>query len=108
MALVTCNECEARVSERARTCVHCGNPLMEDGPGIIGYAVRILYALFCVALVVILFMAIVDPTLRPAEKVFVPVIGFGIWFVVSTSIAVLLYVTRLGRIRRIADAVRPN
>lgn len=30
MALITCPECGGNVSDKAKTCIHCGYPLIED------------------------------------------------------------------------------
>lgn len=32
MALVTCNECNAQVSDNAPACPHCGNPKIKPPP----------------------------------------------------------------------------
>lgn len=72
----------------------------------IGSALRVLYGLFCIALVVIIVVAVTQPGPLPSERFMIGVIGFGIWFAVSIAIAVLLYVTRAGRVERVTGAVR--
>lgn len=108
MALVICNECDGKISEKAYTCVHCGSPLLKDAPGVVGVVLRGLYILFCAVLVLICIVAFADRTLDLQAKILVPVIEFGIWFLVSLSIAVLLYVTRLGNTHRVEGAVRSD
>lgn len=110
MALLTCADCVGTVSSSAMTCVHCGNVLQLEKPGAIGIVLRGLYILFCVALVVIGVITITSTlnslTQRPSDVLMVPLILLAIWFGVSIAIAVLLYVTRHGRIERVEGAVR--
>ncbi|UDF29360.1 UNVERIFIED_ORG: hypothetical protein LHK14_17880 [Roseateles sp. XES5] len=109
MALLTCADCSGSVSSSAVACVHCGNVLQERRPGVIGTVLRVLYGLFCVALLVIGVVAVRDVAsgaMRPSEVLFVPLVLFGIWFAGSAAIAVLLYVTRHGRVVRLESAVK--
>ncbi|NKK01011.1 hypothetical protein GFL80_24240 [Rhizobium leguminosarum bv. viciae] len=73
-------------------------------PGFLGLVVRILYFLFTVALVIITFGALRFAQPLDSRALMIPLAAFGIWFAVSVSLAVLLYVTRLGRIVRVDGA----
>ncbi|MDH6273639.1 hypothetical protein M2311_003729 [Rhizobium leguminosarum] len=104
MALLVCRDCQGKVSSTAMTCVHCGNLLRVQKPGFLGLVVRILYFLFTVALVIITFGALRFAQPLDSRALMIPLAAFGIWFAVSVSLAVLLYVTRLGRIVRVDGA----
>ncbi|GLR61162.1 hypothetical protein GCM10007919_58910 [Rhizobium indigoferae] len=86
------------------SCVHCGNVLRVQKPGFLGLVIRILYFLFSVALVIITFGAMRYAQPLDGRALMIPVVAFGIWFTVSISLAVLLYVTRHGRIVRVDGA----
>lgn len=30
MALIKCSECGKEISDKAKTCIHCGNPIHEE------------------------------------------------------------------------------
>lgn len=90
-------------------CVHCGNPLREHRPGVIGTLLRVFYGLFCLALFLLGALAVkegVTGAARPGDVLLVPVICFGIWFAGSVAIAILLYVTRQGSVARVDGSVR--
>jgi hypothetical protein len=109
MSLLICNDCHNKVSTSAMTCVHCGNVLKIGKPGVIGSALRILYGLFCLVLVLIVGGAAVSAynSLIPGDAVFVVAIGAGIWLAGSISIVVLLYVTRNEKIVAVQAATSP-
>ncbi|OCP17390.1 hypothetical protein BC361_07990 [Ensifer sp. LC54] len=67
---------------------------------------RFVYGLFCIALVVVVVLAASQAGPRPSERLMIGLIGAGVWFGVSIAIAVLLYVTRAGRVERVAGAVK--
>lgn len=106
MALLVCTDCEGKVSSTAMNCVHCGNVLQVEKPGFIGSAVRVFYFLFTVALVIVTLLAMKNATMLDGSLVLIPPVAFGIWFSVSVSLAILLYVTRHGRIVRVDGATR--
>lgn len=110
MALLTCADCAGTVSSSAMTCVHCGNVLQLNKPGAIGIILRGLYVLFCVGLAVVGVITVTSMlnsfTQRPSDVLMVPLLLLAIWFGVSIAIAVLLYVTRHGRIERVEGAAR--
>ncbi|MEH7904065.1 hypothetical protein V7794_22985 [Rhizobium laguerreae] len=104
MALMVCRDCQGKVSSTAMTCVHCGNVLRVEKPGFLGMLVRLLYVLFTIALIVVTVAATRYAQPLDGRALMIPVASFGIWFMVSVALAVLLYVTRLGRIVRVDGA----
>ncbi|EJB02945.1 hypothetical protein Rleg9DRAFT_1760 [Rhizobium leguminosarum bv. trifolii WSM597] len=104
MALMVCRDCQGKVSSSAMACVHCGNVLRIQKPGFLGVVVRVLYFLFTVVLVIVTFGALRYAQPLDIRALMIPVVSFGIWFAVSISLAVLLYVTRLGRVVRVDGA----
>lgn len=110
LTLFVCSDCNGKVSSSAMECVHCGNILQTNEPGIIGTLLRIFYAVFCVAIVVIGISAIGDASksAKPSDAIMIPLIIFGVWFAGSVCLAMLFYVTRNGRLVRVSDAVLPT
>lgn len=108
MALVECTDCNYHVSTSARNCMRCGNPLLYDHPGIIGKTVRFLYGL-AVLLIVVATGVIAGFAIRGGEPVAALttlVTGFVVWFTVSVSFVILLYVTRNERVSPIVGSTR--
>ena len=101
MSLLICVDCQGKVSSSAMTCVHCGNVLQVDKPGFLGSVIRVLYAVFTIVLVAFTLIIMKAGGELGGSIILVPLISFGIWFMVSIGLAVLLYVTRHGRIVRV-------
>jgi len=101
MSLLICVDCQGRVSSSAMTCVHCGNVLQVEKPGFLGSVIRVLYAVFTIVLIAFTLIVMKAGGDLGGSIVLVPLASFGIWFVVSIGLAVLLYVTRHGRIVRV-------
>jgi len=73
MALIQCHECHGQVSDRARTCPHCGAPVLatikrNQKNALIGLGVRLAAALLIGATFLIMWHYTMGKALAPLQN----------------------------------------
>ena len=74
MALIKCHECSGQVSDHARTCPHCGAPVIatikrKQKAALIGLGIRLAFVTVMLIFVWIILHRLANQTLAPLKAI---------------------------------------